>query len=245
MGKKLNFPMIATFVIDYSLVISFFSFYFYYNANCLTPAKAVITLWINTFYTLFHDHLHCYLFPQVIAKEKLNYKYTWAHIWDCVSLMSNFSVILALETYYGVFHWRYTTFIPTMMEISFEYWCITLVKDYTMMHFVHPWMHKEENYWLHKHHHIVRTEVQGIHAFSIDFLDGFIENLIGPFLYMIILYFIKGKVEVNLCTYFLTGYADVNVHSLNPFTVVHFSPILEYFHKPVIEHKSYFKQRLL
>ena len=42
--------------------------------------------------------------------------------------------------------------------------------------------------------------------------------------------------EIHISTYFTTGWADTMVHSLNPFSIVHFNPMLEYFKKPNIEH---------
>ena len=105
-----------------------------------------------------------------------------------------------------------------------------------MMYFVHPWMHKPENYWMHSHHHKVGVEVQANHAFSISNLDAFIENDIGMFLFFFAKWMLGKPISVNLFSFIAIGWHDVIIHSLNPYSILHFNPLLEYFVKPTLEH---------
>ena len=97
-------------------------------------------------------------------------------------------------------------------------------------------MHKPENYWLHKTHHKVHEELNAIHTHRIDSIDVFLENGIGLALFMIGQYAICGRVNVHLCAFYYVGYADTVIHSVNPYSIVHFNPILDYYCKPNMEH---------
>jgi len=70
-------------------------------------------------------------------------------------------------------------------------------------------MQKSENYWIHKHHHLVGVEVQGNHAFSISMLDALLESKIGMFLHFFVQWLITGKLSVNVASLYLVGWHDV------------------------------------
>jgi len=235
-GKTLNIPLIGTFIVDYLMNYGTFFFYWYGWANNLTPIGVVFIATSYTIVALLHDPIHALLWPKMICKAKMAYKYSWENVWEAVKLLIQGVVISLAGLYFGVINFNYTTFIETYMLVAMEYWSIILLKDYTMMYFVHPWMHKPENYWIHKHHHLVGIEVQGNHAFSISNLDAFLESDIGMFLYFFVQWLITGKLSVNVASLYLVGWHDVVVHSLNPYSIVHFNPLLEYYHKPTLEH---------
>jgi len=234
--KKLNIPLIGTFIVDYLLIYGSFFFYLYFWGNNLSVPGIVIIG--SSFLTiiLIHDPIHCLLWPDMIAKVKMAYKYSLSNFWDAVQLLIHGLVLYLPLYYYGVINFSYTSYTELYMKIAIDYWCITLLKDYTMMYFFHPWMHKPENYWIHKHHHLAGVELQGMHAFSISYLDAFIESDIGIFLYLFGQWLFSGEIAVNLASIYLVGWHDYVVHSLNPYSICHFNPILEYYHKPTLEH---------
>jgi len=172
----------------------------------------------------------------MICKAKMAYKFTWTNAGEIAKVSIMGAGISWVASYFGIVHFNYTTFTETYMKIAIEYWGITLLKDYTMMYFVHPWMHKPENYWMHKHHHLVGVEVQANHGFSISNLDAFIENDIGLFLFFFVQWLITGQISCHLASFYMVGWHDIIVHSLNPYSIVHFNPLLEYYIKPTLEH---------
>jgi len=111
-----------------------------------------------------------------------------------------------------------------------------LLKDFTSLKYLHEWMHRPANYWIHAHHHKVHHELNSIHTFRIDRIDIILENGIGTILLMIIQYLIYGKVEISMAAIFFVGYHDIVIHYVNPYTNVHLNPILAYFCKPNMEH---------
>ena len=236
MGKKLNFPMISTFILDYTLNYSLIISYFYFFANNLNVFNVIVISLSHASYSLLHDPLHAILFPKMICKAKLNYKYTTRDYLEMLWITFQSTTILVIGVYYGLLHLSYTTFLKTYMEVTLEYWIMALLKDYTSMYFLHPWMHKPQNYWLHKHHHLVGVEVQANHAYSIDSLDAFLENQIALFIYGFAKWVIYGNLEIHFAAFIFLGLHDVFVHSLNPYSPVHYSPFLEYFQKINLEH---------
>jgi len=236
MRKTLNYPMIATFIIDYSLNFGLFFVFFYFCANNLNIVNATVIGMMHMLLSVFHDPLHALLFPKMISKAKLNYKFTSNDYWEIFKVYIQGTIIIAIAVYYGIVHFDYTTFYQTYMEIAVEYWIMILLKDYTSMYFLHQWMHKPENYWIHKHHHLVGVEVQGNHAYSIGPLDVFLENECALFLYGFAKWLIYGSLRIHFAAFAFVGMHDVLVHSLNPYSPVHFNPLLEYFHKPTLEH---------
>lgn len=236
MAKKLNIPMIGTFVVEYVTMGLFIITSFYFFANNLTILNSIIFGIISSIYTYSHDPLYCILFPDMIAKVKMNYRYTMKDFWELSRVFIQNMLTIIIAAHFKLIHFNYTNFSETFIEISVQYWAMILLKDYTMMYFLHPWMHKPENYWIHKHHHKVGLEVQANHAFSIDMLDLFIENQVGLFLFYIISWLIYDCISVHYMSFVFLGWHDIMVHSLNPYSVVHFNPILEYWHKPTLEH---------
>ncbi len=78
MAKKLNIPLIGTFIIDYLLVyFTFYSFLFYYFANNLNQLNNFIIHVVIIAVLLQHDPIHSLI---MISKAKLNYKYSMKEI---------------------------------------------------------------------------------------------------------------------------------------------------------------------
>ena len=187
-------------------------------------------------FIVIQDPIYCILFPDMICKAKINYKCGWKEIYDFFKVVFIGAVILATSLNFGFINGRYSTFLETYFQVAMEYWIMVLIKDWAVLAILHPLMHKPENYWIHKYHHSFGVEVQAHHAFSIDFLDLIIENNIGFFLYFFFQWLILGKVEVHILSILYLGGHDIKIHSLNPYASVHCNPIMEYWHKPIIEH---------
>jgi len=216
-----------------------FGYYHFMLANNFTPLALFLILttlgWITL--PLAREFFYCWLFPDVIAKKKLEYKYKWSDIFGIFNIFFQYYINFCIGIYFGIIHWNYTSFIETyIIEVSFQYWAMTLLKDYVCLKYAHPWMHKMENYWIHLYHHKPREQLMAIHTYSIDSLDVFIENGIAPILFMIVQYILTGKVYVHACAFFFLGWSDTIIHSANPYSICYFNVFFDYFCKPNIEH---------
>ena len=247
MAKKLNWPMILTFILDYLWVGIVYSFYFWINLNNMTFSSVFLTFSLGFVSLYLRESINFYFFANNISKAKLNYKFTFEDYFDTIKLYFQYLIVFWLGAQIDLFHCRYTDFYSTYLEITVQYWGMTLLKDFTTMKFLHPWMHKPKNYWIHAHHHKIGIELNAFHTYRIDFIDAFIENLIGPFLYVLSQYIFGGKLEVHFIAFLFTAWADTFVHSVNPYCIIHFNPILEYWCKPNLEHNLHhiFSGRLL
>jgi len=102
---------------------------------------------------------------------------------------------------------------------------------------VHRLMHSPKYYYLHKVHHQVNRQAQSLHAFHIDILDIFLETYIAvPSLFMF-QYFLSGNLELHMGSLLLFTMHDFTLHSINPYSVSYFNPILDFALKPNICHQ--------
>ena len=237
MPKKLNKEYLLSTLIDYSMNYLFWGLvvYFYSNEN-FTKVGQIIIISSFTLMAIFHEVLYSFMFHYMISKKKLEYKYTKTDINDIMSTVIQATIINIILQHYGIVHLRYEGFFKTYFDIAVEYWLMALLKDIVSLNYFHEWMHRPENYHIHKHHHQVREEVQANHAFHIDSLDLFLENHIGLFLALFVKWLIWGKIDISYISFLCLSWQDIMIHSLNPYTVIHFNPILDFFHKPIIEH---------
>ena len=125
-----------------------YAFYFYIMGNNLTVLNLTLCTLTSgiTFSPMIREQFYCLIFPNVISKHKLEYKWTWDDYKGVFNLTVEYVIGLAIGTYYGYVNWNYTNFFDTYLEISIQYWVMVLVKDFTSLYFLHPWMHKPENY---------------------------------------------------------------------------------------------------
>mmetsp|Transcript_42918 Transcript_42918/g.49480 ORF Transcript_42918/g.49480 Transcript_42918/m.49480 type:complete len:341 (-) Transcript_42918:174-1196(-) len=90
---------------------------------------------------------------------------------------------------------------------------------------------------LHYKHHEVGKSAQSLHAYHIDDLDLFIENLGAPILFSCLQYMLgMYRIGVSMNTLVLLNLNDVGLHSVNPFSIMYFNPILDAMLYPNICH---------
>ena len=109
-GKKLNIPLIGTMIFDYIFFLFTNIVLFYYFSNNFTPISPVITGIFFILCMLLQEEIYCYLFPNLIAKVKLNYKYDFQVLWDISLLHLKGISIISFGIYYGSIHFKVTTF---------------------------------------------------------------------------------------------------------------------------------------
>lgn len=125
----------------------------------------------------------------------------------------------------------------SMFVICRDYWTINLLKDNITMRYIHPWMHKRENYWMHKRHHAIRRSTNLWGSFFFDPLDLFVEFQIGGALALLFNAVVfGGRPSVHLLSLLFSIWTDANVHSENPYSQCIGNPVLDWYLKPNICH---------
>lgn len=238
MTRRLNWPLIITTVCDMLMFLGYFGLCFKFMDLGLHNFSYVL----STFYGLlivchFHDYFYCLIFPNHIAKEKLNYKYGYnefsAIFWNAFVLFTPMTLAFC---YFGVFNVDFTTWPRTLCQIFFEYWLMFFCKDFISMKILHKWMHKPENFHLHKTHHIYKENILVCNAHSFDWVDLFIENGVGPCFPLLINYFMYGSATCHYFSFLYLAWTDGLVHSLNPLTLCFGNPVLDYFNRINVSH---------
>lgn len=236
MGKKLNWPMISTFIIDYIWGTSLMLLTFYINLNSMTFTSVSLSWAIGLVSLYLREYLNFYLLSNTLSKDKTTYQMTWEDHFNCLQKYFQYAMLTWLGAEYNFVHCRYSDLQSTYLEITIQYWGMCFLRDFTSMKYVHPWMHDPKNYWIHKYHHKASKELNAFHTYKIGAIDGVLENFIGPFIYVILQYLVIGKFAVHFLAIRFTGWADSNTHSANPYSIIHFNPFFEYFCKPNLEH---------
>ena len=105
---------------------------------------------INTLRDLFY----LYILPTnvVIGQKKHDYKFYLRLVLDMVWVTVTFILIGYAMAHIGLWHCdtQEGSFWKTFLAITAEYWAFGLLNDNTSMRYVHPWMHKKENFWIHR-----------------------------------------------------------------------------------------------
>merc|ERR1712238_210613 len=82
----------------------------------------------------------------------------------------------------------------------------------------------------HETHHLPEKELSVFNAFYFDVPDLIGENLIGPLLFCLIKVLFGGSsCSIHYASFFLSVVCDQIVHSLNPYTITFWNPLLDNF----------------
>ena len=76
-----------------------------------------------------------------------------------------------------------------------------------------------------------------MHAYHIDILDLFFENTSAPWLFVAVYYALGWDVRISWITTILFVSHDSSLHSINPYSVMYFNPVLDYVFKANITHQ--------
>jgi len=253
---KLNIPYVTTIVMDYCYTASLV--YVCYKLAA-TPTAVVedgdaeppaLNPWMAmlcAFYMLllgavremvYLSLLRPYLSPN---KTKFNLLVDGPKLLtDIAKTTFTICAIPALSAFGGTMHFCYNPedgLLKNVLVVSFDYWLINLLKDNLSMRFLHSWMHKPKNYWLHKHHHTGNRNMVVLHGYAIDFVDLMIEFGIGSMIALVAKKYVLGmNPSLHLMSFIFSGWTDSNVHSSNPYTQSIMNPILDAYLKLNICH---------
>lgn len=185
------------------------------------------------------EQLYFYLLGDSVPQVKRDYsmsKLDWLYV-----VKNNLFVVLhaTLSLSMGTYYFTPMTLDWSILtEILIPFWIIQVLKDvfglipfHELMH-THPYFMK-----LHAAHHTVGRNAQALMAFHIDFLDILLENMSGNILYLVGLWFLGMDAKIHIYAAFLGGIMDTLIHSINPYTVCLFNPILDYVFRCNVAHQ--------
>ena len=131
-------------------------------------------------------------------------------------------------------------------RIFVPFYGLLLVRDVCFMAPFHTLMHYPTSSnpvlkWfrtVHYKHHEVGKSAQSLHAYHIDEVDLFIENVGAPILWSCVQY-LWGRDHIGLSfnTIVLFTLHDIGLHSVNPYSILYFNPILDYLLYPNVCHQ--------
>ncbi|CAB9525774.1 expressed unknown protein (Partial), partial [Seminavis robusta] len=122
-------------------------------------------------------------------------------------------------------------------EVYLPFYTLLVLRDVVFLWPFHQLLHTKYFYHLHKTHHSIGKDAQGMHAFYIDIFDLLIENAGAPALLLAFQYFSGSEVGFHLLVPYLLSFHDGALHSVSPYSAMYFCPILDYVLKPTIHHQ--------
>jgi len=244
MIAQINKPYVSTIVIDYCWMASIVLVFYLVaaNSNNSTAVSAGIAMLylplMNTVREQIYWILHKSSFSEFKTKWRLSdHKDYFLDIVVTVALVAGGTACMA---YSGLvvtdFNTDGSSILKSLLIVSRDYWMINILKDNTTMRYAHPWMHKRENYWLHKRHHQANRNANTWHGFVFDVADLFLEFLCGGLLALAANKILFGTAQIHLLSLMFCVWTDGNVHSENPYSQCIGNPILDYFFKLNICH---------
>jgi len=247
---------LLTNCVDYSLLI-WHLYYVQWTLEGRTSIDQFTTpeiFWVNakgflmmqcTFYA--RERLYFSVFGQRIAKVKRDYTLTWRNFYFvCQTMITTYLSVnlgilsqIIVPQFISVFSAKY------WLTILGEFYALQILKDVIFLIPLHERMH-ESKWWyqFHKTHHEVGKNAQFFMAYNIDLIDLFIENAGAPVLYWIAQWLLGYKVGVSVGAYILLVWLDAGIHSVNPYTVLLFNPILDAIFKCNVAHQLHHSKNL-
>jgi hypothetical protein len=122
-------------------------------------------------------------------------------------------------------------------QIFVPFFALLVLRDVFFLGPLHSLMHTKKYYHLHKLHHEQTNNAQSMHAFHIDLLDLIIENVGAPFLLFGLQYLLNRTVGIHWLSTTLLTFHDGALHSINPYSVMYFTPFLDCFLHGNITHQ--------
>jgi len=123
----------------------------------------------------------------------------------------------------------------TFRDVFLMFYVLQILKDIFSLSYIHKLMH-DNWYFLHKTHHVVKANATSLLGFHIDVADLFIENVCAPFIMLGVQYALGYETRIHIVAIVLVGLLDAQIHSVNPYTVLLWNPILDYVFRCNVAH---------
>eukprot|EP00128_Syssomonas_multiformis_P000421 Colp12_sorted_trinity150504_noHs@19624 len=233
----LNSPLLFTWLVDYIVLYGYIAVCFHLMSDGdFTAIGGALSMGLLLPLLISLEYFYSIVLRKSFAKIKLEYKPPLDNYLAMAKLITQFMSMVAATSYLGIFHFDWNGWLYTPLLISFEYWFISIAKDEIMMRYVHKWMHKPENYWMHKVHHRGNMDTNFLTVFYFDLPDLIIENMGGPLFLLAFKYALGIPLQVHLASFLFLAMTDGNYHSLNPFHACYLNPVMDWFTKPTVVH---------
>jgi len=138
----------------------------------------------------------------------------------------------------------YELHVSQLLVVYLEYLVISFLKDGIAMNILHQMFHTV--WWTHHEtHHLPEKELSVFNAFYFDVPDLIGENLIGPALFCLVkLLFGGSSFSIHYASFFLSVVCDQTVHSLNPYTITFWNPLLDNSLRPNLSHNLHHSSKV-
>jgi hypothetical protein len=239
---RLNIPYIVTIAVDYAWMASSWAFAYSVASNeKWNPYSAAACVAYALLVNITRDQIYSVTLCKHLAKCKTDFQMAdHPEYWmDIVKTTLYIMAIGFSGASLGIMHAHFDldNLWSTILAVSADYWMINIIKDNVSMRYVHPWMHKRENYWIHKRHHLGNKNLSVLPGFIVDTLDLTLEFGIGPMLGIFAKHYLLGmNPSLHILSFMFSIWTDGNAHSLNPYSQAIGNPILDWFMKPNIAH---------
>jgi len=146
------------------------------------------------------------------------------------------------SSFYLMDIFRVVYFTPHELSVSFwsevfvPFYALLVLRDVVFLAPLHGLLHNRWYAW-HKLHHEITRDAQGMHAFHIDLLDLVIENVGAPFLLLAGQYALGVPVGIHWMSALLLTFHDGALHSINPYSVMYYNPLLDYQLQANVHHQ--------
>uniref|UniRef100_A0A7S0FYM6 Fatty acid hydroxylase domain-containing protein n=1 Tax=Pyrodinium bahamense TaxID=73915 RepID=A0A7S0FYM6_9DINO len=129
---------------------------------------------------------------------------------------------------YGTGEW-WELQLTTMSVVYLEYLLMSFIKDAASMNILHQIMHKQW-YPMHKVHHLPMKELSGVNVWFFDVADLLMENVMAPLILLGVKWLSNpsaGVPSLHFLSFLLLAIMDINIHSICPYTVGFYNPVLD------------------
>ena len=153
-----------------------------------------------------------------------------------------------LQTKIGVFYWlplqeivlvkefgEHELHVSRIFVVYAEYLILSFIKDGISMNIFHQMFHTIY-YSHHKTHHLPMKELSVFNAFYFDVPDLMVENLIGPVALCVLKYILGVEPSIHYLSFLFSVVCDQTVHSLNPYTISFWIPLVDNLLRPALSH---------
>jgi len=252
--NKFFFVRWGTWLFDWTVVLSVYPVLeWFFTTDWLNPfglAQLFVLVWILSCYLLARDEaMRTWLLGDMVSELKTddgverNFS-TYAD--GTLKLTAFFAFTLwfagdasPIPFLRGLLDWHYSVLT---LQGAARMWGGGLVfyawKDFLCFTIIHRAMHMNVlgSYRFHKVHHQGTDNLNIWNATTIDFWDNFIESAGIAFINIPVMWLLGWPIKMHMGSMVLTALADIQVHSVNPYTVVWFNPIMDYIFLGNVQH---------
>lgn len=192
-----------------------------------------------SFIAQIREHMYFFLMGDEIAQIKREHSMTRKNWLFWLQTTVIYCTNMWITKKQGLIFYEPITFSwKSFVDVYVVFIAVQILKDISCMWKLHEWMHTSSK-WMkyHEEHHNVGRNAQCLMAFHIDILDLFIENTLGPTIYLAFLWLIGQEPKIHVIAVLMASIMDVLVHSINPYSITFWNPILDSIFKCNVAHQ--------